>query len=70
METRADAWYSGLTESQQWQLYAIAKRGPRRVLAALGGFELFAGEGELVVGGLLAGGLELEFGVALHPVFD
>ena len=26
MDIRADAWYSGLSESQQWQLYAIAKR--------------------------------------------
>ena len=24
MDIRADAWYSGLSESQQWQLYAIA----------------------------------------------
>ena len=26
MDIRADAWYASLSESQQWQLYAIAKR--------------------------------------------
>lgn len=26
MDIRADAWYADLSESQQWQLYAIAKR--------------------------------------------
>lgn len=26
MDIRADAWYSGLSESQQWQLYAISRR--------------------------------------------
>ena len=45
MDTRADAWYSALSESQQWQLYAIAKRTrnwAEVVQAARDNFELTA----------------------------
>lgn len=42
---RSDAWYSALSESQQWQLYAIAKRTrnwAEVVQAARNNFELTA----------------------------